>query len=264
LPRERDAWAFIDAAGITSSRQQEAVIQLVRDLKQARLWTKMKAIYPFVGGTATTHKWNLKDPRDTDAAFRLTFAGGWTHSSTGALPNGTNAYADTFFKPGLNMSDDNAHLLYYSRTNSARNATTIGCDDGASPSVGKYFRMTLRYTDNRGLTLISSPDVGLSYFTITDSTGLFVANATATKVRKMYRNGVSLTPSSQTSFGVNQLNSTQNVFIGALRSPAFIPAVEYDNKECAFASLGDGFTDTEATLLYNCVDRYQKFLGRAV
>ena len=31
----------------------------------------MKAIYPFVGGTATTHKFNLKDPADINAAFRL-------------------------------------------------------------------------------------------------------------------------------------------------------------------------------------------------
>ena len=54
----------------------------------------MKALYPFVGGTATSHKFNLKDPRDLDAAFRLQFNGGWTHNSNGVTPNGTNGYAD--------------------------------------------------------------------------------------------------------------------------------------------------------------------------
>jgi len=92
-----DAQAFFTASGLTGATNLNAVNQLVLDLKAASIWTKMKAIYPFVGGTAALHKWNLKDPRDLDAAYRLVFNGGWTHSSTGALPNGTNAYANTFF-----------------------------------------------------------------------------------------------------------------------------------------------------------------------
>ena len=94
---DADAQAFITAAAITDVTQQNAINTLVVDLKGYNIWTKMKALYPFVGGTASTHKFNLKNPLDTDAAFRLTFSGGWTHSSTGALPNGTNAYADTKF-----------------------------------------------------------------------------------------------------------------------------------------------------------------------
>jgi hypothetical protein len=31
----------------------------------------MQAIYPFIGGTAYSHKFNLKDPRDTDAACQF-------------------------------------------------------------------------------------------------------------------------------------------------------------------------------------------------
>ena len=91
-----DAQAFINAAGITGTTQQSAINTLVVSLKANNIWTKFDAIYPMVGGTATTHKFNLKNPADTNAAYRLSFVGGWTHSSTGALPNGTNAYADTF------------------------------------------------------------------------------------------------------------------------------------------------------------------------
>ena len=86
-----DALAFLTAAGITDSTIISAINTLVVSLKNFGIWTKMRAIYPFVGGTALTHKWNLKDPRDLDIAFRLVFSGGWTHSSTGALANGTNA-----------------------------------------------------------------------------------------------------------------------------------------------------------------------------
>ena len=91
-----DAQAFITAASITDPTQQSAINQLVVDLKGYGVWTKMKALYPFVGGTAAQHKWNLKDPRDLDAAFRLTFTNAWTHASTGMTPNGTSAFANTF------------------------------------------------------------------------------------------------------------------------------------------------------------------------
>ena len=91
-----DAQKFILAAGITDATQKSAINTLVDDLKTYGIWSKTKAIYPMVGGTATTHKYNLKDPRDLDAAFRLSFSGGWTHSSNGALPNGITAYSDTF------------------------------------------------------------------------------------------------------------------------------------------------------------------------
>ena len=90
-----DAQAFITAAGITDPTQQSAINTLVVDLKSDGLWTKMIAIYPLVGGTASSQKYNLKDPRDLDVAYRLTFGGGWDHSSFGIGGNGVNTYADT-------------------------------------------------------------------------------------------------------------------------------------------------------------------------
>jgi hypothetical protein len=92
---DADALSFITAASITDNTQKTAINTLVTDLKTYNIWTKMKALYPFVGGSAFSHKFNLKDPRDDNGAFRLLFVNGWTHSSTGALPNGTDAYADT-------------------------------------------------------------------------------------------------------------------------------------------------------------------------
>jgi len=97
-----------------------------------------------LGSTATTYqpiattqqayiaaqfKYNLVNPVDSDAAFRLVFNGGWTHSSNGATPNGTNGYADTKFNPSLNGQLNSAHLSYYSRTNnSTDNQIEIGAN----------------------------------------------------------------------------------------------------------------------------------------
>ena len=111
-----DATSFITAASITDTTQISALNTLVNDLKTYGLWTKMKALYPFVGGSAASHKFNLKDPRDLNVAFRLTFNGGGTHNATGYQPNGTNGSANTFLSPSANQSLTSAHFSLYSRT----------------------------------------------------------------------------------------------------------------------------------------------------
>ena len=118
-----DAQAFITAAGLTNPTQQNAINTLVVSMKGFGIWTKMKAIYPFIGGTATTHKFNLKNPADTNAAFRLVFNGGVTHTSNGIQGNKINGYADTFLVPDTVFSvANNVHISIYSRTNT----TTLG------------------------------------------------------------------------------------------------------------------------------------------
>ena len=57
-----DAQAFITAAAITDPTQQSAINTLVVDLKGYSIWTKFKAIYPVVGGIASSHAVNLKTP----------------------------------------------------------------------------------------------------------------------------------------------------------------------------------------------------------
>jgi hypothetical protein len=91
-----DAQLFIDAVGTLSEPQKTAVNNLVLGLKSNGTWSKMYAIYPFIGGTADSHKWNLKDPRDLDVAFRLNFVNSWIHNSDGGEVNFTDSFANTF------------------------------------------------------------------------------------------------------------------------------------------------------------------------
>ena len=81
LCADSDANAFLTATGITNPTIASAICTLVTSMKADGTWAKCSAIYPFVGGTATTHKFNLKNPADTNAAFRLSFSGGWIHSA---------------------------------------------------------------------------------------------------------------------------------------------------------------------------------------
>lgn len=106
-----DAQAFFDATGLADPTQMTLINTMVLELKAHGIWSDLKALYPFAGNTANMQKYNLKDPRDLDAAFRLEFNGGWTHTPGNAAPNGVNAFADTFLNPVTHLT--NARNLYY-------------------------------------------------------------------------------------------------------------------------------------------------------
>ena len=252
---DADAQAFITAAAITDATQQSAINTLVIDLKTYGIWTKMKAIYPFVGGTASAHKFNLKDPRDLDAAFRLVFNGGWTHSSNGSTPNGTNGYSDSKLNNLSNFTQNSTHFSYYSRTNS--NGTEV--EVGARVTPGSVHAGGLLEIRTSGITYLGvNQALGYSQFADTDSRAFYLANRTASNVYNGWRNSVkSVTGTTASSAPVNL-----NTFIGALNqdgSPVF-----YTTKQCAFASIGDGLTDTEVANLYTAVQAYQTTLSRNV
>ena len=253
---DADALAFVTAAGITDNTQKTAIDTLVKGLKTNNLWTKMKAIYPFVGGTATTHKFNLKDPRDLDAAFRLQFFGGITHSANGVLPNGTNGYADTFFVPSIQTTLNSEHLSLYSTTNN----TPLTID---SVDIGSYVGSTLSsILAIRGFssknTFFTRLNGNIISFTNIDARGLFIASKTSATLTKLYKNSTNV--ASGNSGGIL---SSFNIFIGTIGRN--IPYSNgWTNQNYAFATIGDGITDTDATNFYNIVQAYQTTLGRQV
>lgn len=255
---DRDALAFLEAAQIYNTNQQRAIVNLVRSLKRVGLWSKMKAIYPFVGGTATSHKWNLKDPRDVDAAFRLTFSGGWTHSANGADPNGTNGWADTYLVPSSSLSQNNCHLSYYSREDSTNYGVVIG-SERQSPSATYALFVEPTGLGTTYTTINTEVTAGFfAAYTDTNGAAYYIASRTASNSQASYRNATNKQTVASNSDG---LNSEKISLASYLRSNT---RQLYSDKQCAFATIGDGLTDTDATNLYNIVDLYQRRLGRNV
>jgi hypothetical protein len=251
---DADAQAFITASGITDTTQKDAINTLVLDLKGASLWTKMSAIYPFVGGTASTHKWNLKDARDLDAAFRLVFSGGWTHSANGGFSNGTTGYADTKFNPSVNASSFNGHLSYYSRTDAALSGIEIG-----SFESGKSYYMYIRYSGNLYRAALQRADANRASYTSTTGLGFFNSSLTSSSLIKSYRNG-SLVATNTATDTASLAN--YNVFIGAFNNTGSASA--YVSRQCAFSSIGEGLTDAESATYYTAVQAFQTSLSRQV
>ena len=221
-------------------------------MKGYSIWTKFKAIYPIVGGSASSHKWNLKDPRDLDAAFRLTFTNAWTHSSTGMTPNGTSAYADTFLVPSTNLSLNSTHISSYLRTNLQFHGPIISSEDAGSYNNGLYIWprqsqnfYSVRVNDNTSDFAAAPVDIR----------GLHVATRTAVGVKKYRLNTTQISNSTGASTGLN----TSSIYLAKSRNNA-----NYNGNQIAFSSIGDGLTDTEAANFYTAVQAFQTTLGRQV
>jgi hypothetical protein len=247
-----DAVAFLTAAGITDPTITSAINTLVISMKSNGLWTKMIAIYPFVGGTATTHKFNLKNPADTDAAFRLVFSGGITHSSNGLVGNGTNGFYDTFITASTHLSQNDVSANVYIRNNVSEEKVDIGYLR-STPLVG--FQLNSRDTSNLIFTRINSG--ATQSVSNTDSRGFF---------------GISRTSSSS---AVISKNTTQT---SAATTSAALPAFKilglcfnlngsagfFSTRQQAYSSLGQGLSDSELDTYYDIVQEFQTTLGRQV
>lgn len=252
LGLDPDAIAFLTAAGITNATITLAIDTLVKDLKSYSLWTKMKAIYPFVGGTATTHKFNLLNPLDTNAAFRLVFFGGVTHNNTGVIFNGSNGYANTFILPSTHLQQNNNSISIYSRTL----PTNVFGYSGATPPA--HFMQG--YGGSGNIIEIwqntsSMSNIGTSYTSLLTSIRRSSGLADSVEV---YKAGVSIKTDSYSSLSL----PANNYFLGGVNNNG--SATFFAGINIAFASLGESLTDTEAANYYTAVQAFQTTLGRQV
>jgi hypothetical protein len=242
--------AFATATGITDTTILGALNTFDLGLISNSLDTKMKAVYPMVGGTSTTCKYNFMNAVDSNAAFRLQFLGGGTFSANGYQPNGTNAYADTFYNQTTQGDNVNSgHLSYYSRTNSNGTEVEIGASGVANTLLEiRTSGVTYPFINQGGATTI---------FADSDSLGFYVANRTGATVLNAWKAGVKKVSGTN----VSTLVSNYNLYLSAFDSG--VPQY-YSTKQCAFASIGSGLTDGEASALSTLVQNMQITLSRNV
>ncbi len=248
---DADAQAFITAAGITDNTQKSAVNQLVIDLKAASLWSLLLAAYPFVGGTASSHKWNLKNPLDTDAAFRLSFGGGWTHTASGAKPNGSTGYANTFFNPTTELADNGHSQGAYLTTPSTLSGDKyiLGAHTGGSnfqalvvDNATDVYDISFSNATRRGIT---TANISGLYQGISDTTDHTLVHAS--------------TAQSAVATSGNRANA--DMYIGALNLSGIYGPVD---ATFGWAHLGLSMTSAQALDLNAVIEAYQTALSRQV
>ena len=248
-PVDADAQAFITAAAITDPTQQAAINTLVVDLKGYNVWTKMKALYPMVGGTSTSTSYNLRNT----AQYQLTWIGGVTWNANG-VTFGVNGYANTNFLDS-NFTTSSGAMGGYSRTNNNVSAYDMGVYSTAL-AKGSYMGFS-RNAATYEVLFQASGSAGLA--TNTNGTGFYSGGKNAVNSLNGYRNGVSLISTAQAD------NSAvgQNIYIGTLNNNNS-PLTGYSQRNWAFAFMSDGLNATENANFYTAVQAFQTTLARQV
>lgn len=247
LPIDADAAAFFTTAGITDATQKSAVNQLVLDLKSANIWTKIKALYPFVGGNATSHSYNVKDT----SQYRITWYGGMTHNANGITGNGTNAYGNTNFNNNL-ITSNNSAFGVYSKSELNGDYVYIG-SRGDVNSISTIFPRT----SNSFYALSNGWYTSYQIVSNTSSLGFFQS------VRTSSTNVISLKNSSVSSFNITTAGTNNGNFCllqSGINNGASNEYISPAN--LAFAYIGENFTSTDAVNLNSYVQSFQSTLGR--
>jgi hypothetical protein len=250
---DADAQAFFDAAGITDSTQKTAVNDFVVGAKGITLtvggsfWDGLYVAYPMVGGDATKHSYNLKNP----AANQISWTATVTHGSTGATGNGTSGFGDT----GLNANTTtltNLGFGVYCQDNSQTNITFAAFNSTSGAGAG----FTPRYTDNNFYGAIRIGD-GWTGGSVTDSRGLSVVSRTASNSLKAYIRGTQ-TGTTQTGSSGAAVSANFLLFKYATTTPSFT------GRTFSFVFVSVGLSAADVSSITTLINDCQSTLGRAV
>jgi len=244
-----DALAYITAAGITDITKKTAVNTAFLDLKSFGIWSKIKGAYILKNGSAANSKFNIKNPLDTDAAFRLSFLGAWgfyTGTDGGAESGVINSHCETFFNVSSQIEDwHNDHHMGFKAilyTDPEGEGWNVGIGNTATGDP-LYGIANKRFTsDARIYDFGNSSNNGRITDTETDARGVYIGSTTASNNHKLYKDGASVLTSTNTSSGTVP-NGT--LWFAAM-NPTPAGAVLRLATRYSFFTFGYGLTPTEA------------------
>ena len=247
---------FVKAAGITDEGLKVNLDSLITRAKNHGWWGLCKAIYPFAGGTQTSCQYNLKDPRDLDSAFRISFIGNsWTFTSVSVNP-GDSSYGNTHFIPSTQISDPNScHLSAYSMDDNAGGSDNadIGAYD-YNTATGFYLSTRTAWPDSSG-----KPLAQISSYTMqgtqVNGAGYFLMTRTSSSTASFYRNSsVMQTDSAATPGNLPNLDlflCNQNYPYGG--EPYNIG---FSQRGLSFVTIGSGIDNATAMLMYSDISAF--------
>jgi hypothetical protein len=250
--------AVVSAGGTgINASVSAATITMFQSIYSNGLQNGMIFMYPFLGSNAAGHKFNALNPVDTDAAYRLTFNGGWTQSSSGATPNGTNAWADTYFGPTTlsSLTISAGTMGFYCGNNTSGLCAIGGGGSGASNNYWAFYPRSgggnmgaLGWESSVGATTTSTIPNSLG--------GLHFTRSGTTTTLQYYRRGVFVE-----SVSVNaNAKAGNSLYLGALNQAD--TANQFSPFRHQFTYAHTGLTASQITTLDGIIQTYQTSLGR--
>lgn len=243
-----DAIAYVSAS--SNIAYQDIIDDLFVSLKSNSIYAKIQAFYPFLGTTASQHKWNAKNPIDTNTAFRLTFVGTSIFSNNGYQLNGSS-YANTYFIPSVQQSLNSNGFSFVVGTNN----TPVGdcVDMGSFISGTQKSYLVARGSANKSIAGFNS--VNAESAVTSQAKGIFTGTKQSSTVTDLFVNGVQVS----TSAGAGTL-PTVNVYIGALNLNGSVYG--NSNQRIQFVAFHEGLSDTEVVMLHSILNTFEMLLGR--
>lgn len=255
--------AFFDAANIdyddtvynegtdqelTGIEMWGAIDAFVVALKNYNLWNKMKVIYPYVGGTITSHSFNLVDPEN----FKQTYYGFVDALPTGNQGDGIGSYANTAFTLADFDLNNSTHVSFYSQqafdysyamgvgSASATKGLCISCNDSIA-----YFCVN-------GITFDGS--------SVSGNTGLFLVTRSTDADHSFYKR----------STGENISHTYERALDPSYGGPLYIHAINDNSGSPGIPSkvitscvtIGAGLSQDEVDLLHLAIEALQTTLNR--
>ena len=199
-------------------------------------------------------KFNAKNPLDTDAAFRMTYTGGYTLGANGFQPNGTTGYANTHYIPSANITLNSETIAIYSTTNNVptpADSIDIGCY--LSGTQSSYLSLKNTGTKNQLSARLNATN---NVVTNANSQGFYLATKNGSTTQKTFKNGAVV--ATATSAGTLP---TIKSYLGTLNINNTPYANGWCNQNYALALLGSGLSDTEVANLYTVVQAYMTARG---
>jgi hypothetical protein len=247
-----DANAYLEdviaAGGTTNPTINNAVNTLFEELKTAGLYSKMIAMYPFVGSTASSHSINAT----LNKTFDITWFGGMTHGISGSTSDGINGYGN----PVISGND------YLNVEQSAFGIYVVSPDTDAAGVHGGYFgagktrfQLGTNYSNTWGWAH------GAGSFQQTANGGLndgsFMMVRTGITESQLYRNTTNI--DTYTS-GVG-ISSELPILLFTMTSGTS-PGAFYTNDTLGFAFFADNLLYSEVSTLDGIINTFQTSLGR--
>jgi hypothetical protein len=225
-------------ANITDVAQVSALNYLVTSLKENGLWDRIRLLYPFVGGNATSHRFNLIDP----ALYAITFTGSFVHNSSGISGTASASATATTGFLDADLDITNLSFGYYGTWNST-GQITFGNTTSSSGQTYMFAGSSVRVGSGT-TTSVTTSSVGLA--------GLQAITNISGTTCQVFRNQFSLGNFTRgTSLGATawiiQLSRSADVTINQMK----------------LAWIGDAYTEAEMQIFNDIIDGYQVLLSRS-
>ena len=225
-------------ANITDVAQVSALNYLVTSLKGSGLWNRIKLLYPFIGGNATSHRFNLIDP----TLYAITFTGSFVHNSSGVSGTANaNATATTGF-PDAALDITNLSFGYYGTWNLTNQITFGNAITTAGPTY-MFAGNSVRVGGGTATTITTSA-VGLA--------GLQAVTNIAGTTCQSFRNQFGLANFTR---GATLSVSTWTIQLSR--------TADATRNQMKLAWIADAYTEAEMQIFNNIIDGYQTLLGRS-